>query len=877
MSATFRDRSLKLLHNGYRIIPIPHRSKAPKLENWEITRATVELVNKWSSNGYAKGSIGFLTRNTPALDLDILDPDFIKEMQEVVARIVGSPLPLLMRIGRAPKCLYLFCSSEPFSKIASPFFVSPDGNKHRVEMLGDGQQFVGFGIHPDTGREFNWVTHGNPLNTPVDALPTITADQARRLVAEFIKRAKARGWKQVPMAFKGSFEDAGEISGGESIGIDMRPKLHVTAEDVREALTLMEGFDDYETWYRVGMGLHHQFAGSKEGLDLWLEWSSQWALYEEKKGEKDARYKWNESFMQARDGGHGPITVAFIIKNANAKRREKEEAAFVELQADIDAALDFRTLIGPVAKKIAKTDLSPMQRDVLTRLIQKRGKRFMGVAVSLKEIAAATRASLTDEAAIDKLRFGDELEVQLARRVLRSRFEDGAHIKRFSKMWWVFRDGIWRPSEDEFIERYVLETLTDLRRLDDKALRELMGRVDESRGDRLNALVGTINSVMGKLVAEEGKSDPLGLNSFAAPRIINCKNCELHIDDDGNVTVHDHDPTHNLTSQLACDYDPDATCPTWDAAIAKVYRAYRDPEAVILFFYELFGYIIQPSRETAVCIMIKGRGGAGKSFLLAVITAIMGHSTVIAQSIAEIGSKSGHFTASLVGKLMLYDDDLKSHTLLPDDWLKRLSEAKLLTADPKFGATFEFVARAIPVILTNSWPASTDLSEGLKRRFKVFEANHVLAESEMDPNHLRTIIANELPGILNHLIAGLQRFLARGAKFVTPPECIASQDTWLRSSNTTIRFISECIERVDGQAVRASDLYEHYAQWLRFWEVGARPLGRNKFYEAMDAQHLKRTSHGNVVHYTGIKLKPLDVGLQDLDDGLGEDIEDDGL
>jgi hypothetical protein len=89
-----------------------------------------------------------------------------------------------------------------------------------------------------------------------------------------------------------------------------------------------------------------------------------------------------------------------------------------------------------------------------------------------------------------------------------------------------------------------------------------------------------------------------------------------------------------------------------------------------------------------------------------------------------------------------------------------------------------------------------------------------------------------------------------------------------------MRFVDECVERVTTRSsVRASDLYDHYTQWLRFWETNAKPLGRNKFYEAMDALRLKRTNHANAVYYSRIKLKPLDTEFDDLDadDGLDGD------
>jgi P4 family phage/plasmid primase-like protien len=869
----FRDRGLALVGNGYHIIPIPPRSKAPVVDAWQAIRADTRQVETWSANGYAHGNTGVLTRENPSTDLDILDLPFVMEMQQVVEDIVQSPLPMVIRIGRAPKRLLLFCTTAPFPKVASPFFMSPDGRKHRVEVLGDGQQFVAFGIHPDTGKEYTWVSDSNPLNTPVDELPTLNYDQARRIVAEFVARAQARGWKAVPLAFKGSFD---EIDASEPSGIDMRPKLRVTPDDVREALKLLDGFDDYETWVRVGMGLHHQFAGSEEGLAIWLEWSRQWAQFKEKKGEKAARYRWGESFKQVRDGGHGPITVAFIIKNANTKRRELEQAAFDKLQGKVAAARDFQALVGPVAKEIAATELSPMQRSVLTKLMQRAARKFTGVSISIKDLAATTKPRAPEDEEHVKARTFEELEVTLARRVLRTRFEDGAHIKRFNRMWFTYQGGVWRREEDEFIERCVLETLTDLRHINDKMLRELLDQMDESRGDRLNSLVATVASVLTKLVAEQGNNDPLGLNSFDAPRVINCTNLEVWIDDDGDLQTQVHNPVHRLTSQLACEYDPLATCPTWDESIAKVFQEFREPAAMIRHFYEVFGYIMQVSRELALWVMLHGPGDNGKSFLLGVLVEIMGHGSVIAKSIAEIATNTNtHFTSSLVGKLMLLDDDLKAHTLLPDGWLKKLSEAKLLSADPKFGQGFEFICRAIPVILTNPWPSTADLSEGLRRRVQVFDLTHVLTDAEKDPNHLRTIRAFEMPGILLHLIGGMQRFLARGGKFDPPRESLEAKARWLSSSNTTMRFAEECIERTTARhSVRASDLYDHYTQWLRFWETNAKGLGRNKFYEAMDALRFKRTNHSGIGYYAYMRLKPLDVGFDDLDDdedGLGGD------
>lgn len=63
-----------------------------------------------------------------------------------------NPLPICGREGRN-------------RKMSSAKFVDEKGEKHQVEILGAGQQFVAYGIHPETGKPY----HG----------PTLTAARSR--------------------------------------------------------------------------------------------------------------------------------------------------------------------------------------------------------------------------------------------------------------------------------------------------------------------------------------------------------------------------------------------------------------------------------------------------------------------------------------------------------------------------------------------------------------------------------------------------------------------------------------------------------------------------------------------------------------------------
>lgn len=851
----FQRHAAALVKRGYRIIPIPHGQKRPAFSGWQTLVATPEMVRQWGANGYADGNIGVLTQHTPAVDLDILDVTFAREMELFVTDLLGGGL---VRVGRAPKRLILFRTDAPFTKRSSPFFIDSAGQKHRVEILATGQQFVAYGIHPDTRKPYEWISfEGEPVDLDPAALPALTATQADQIVAEFSRRAQARGWVQQG---HGSVGQVHEVD--DNPFFHQRPVVDLTIEQIEEHLADMPDAEVYDTWVRVGAALHHQFGGSDEGKELWDTWSSTAANYDADAIDE----KW-ASFGHY----HGtPITFAYVLKFAKEAREKRETDArrqtYAELTAAVTAADSLDVLLDEVAKRIADADLDPARREALVSHVQVRAKK-LGGDIGKKQ----ARALIAPSAAIAR---SIELEISLAQRVLDHHYAQGRHLRGHSDAWWLFAHGTWQRRHEGAVAKRAMETLVTLSKEQEPHMQQLSAQMDNSRGDRLDQLTKTIMSVLARMVSVDDEDDPFNLKGFRAQKVMNNKSGELWIEEDASLRQIPHDPAHKLIWQLNCNYDPKATCPTWDAAIRRVFKNSPNPEAIIRHFYEVFGYLLQPSRDIALWVLFKGPGGNGKSFLLRVISELMGR-TVMGMSISEIAkSTNPHFTDSLCGKLMLLDDDLATGTLLPDSWLKKLSEAKLLTANPKYGSTFEFMARAVPVILTNTWPSTVDLSEGLRRRVQVFEANYILVDEEKSPQHLRTILDHELSGVLNHLVAGYQRVLRRGSRFDPPAECLASKETWLAASNPTILFTKERIERT-GQstdAVRANEIYDAYRGWITYQEHNVRALGRNKFYLALEGLGFKLAVRDGYLIVAGIRLRPAeDSGFAEVvDDGLSQ-------
>jgi hypothetical protein len=187
--ATARRKSL--LASGYS--PTPVNGKAAVMPGWQKQQPTTEDVDKWPQLYPGAFNTGILTRTTPTIDIDVYDHAVVDELRELLWSVVGDGGQAMVRIGQAPKCAIPFQTDQPFPKISTPIFKSPDGRKHHVEVLGDGQQVVVFGKHPDTGENYTWQL-GEPGEVPRDALPYLSAALAAEYIAKCSDCMRQHGW-----------------------------------------------------------------------------------------------------------------------------------------------------------------------------------------------------------------------------------------------------------------------------------------------------------------------------------------------------------------------------------------------------------------------------------------------------------------------------------------------------------------------------------------------------------------------------------------------------------------------------------------------------------------------------------------------------------
>jgi hypothetical protein len=224
---------LAMLANGYQ--PLPAQGKRVLLEGWS-TKATVASseVSAWGTEHPQWNNTGTLTSRTPTIDGDIRDPAAAEAFEELARDWLDERGRILVRIGEAPKRAILCRTAQPFAKIKVDL-VAPSGSTHKIEILGDGQQLVVAGIHPDTRKPYSWHG-GEPWTVQWSELPEITEAEAR----EFIARAAAMLEREF------GFRRTGEPGNGHTTAEEFI--IARTAVDIEQELAGIHFGNIHDTW-----------------------------------------------------------------------------------------------------------------------------------------------------------------------------------------------------------------------------------------------------------------------------------------------------------------------------------------------------------------------------------------------------------------------------------------------------------------------------------------------------------------------------------------------------------------------------------------------------------------------------------------------------
>jgi P4 family phage/plasmid primase-like protien len=589
------------------------------------------------------------------------------------------------------------------------------------------------------------------------------------------------------------------------------PAGFMSVDELRRLLSHLpiEEYSSNETWFPILAAAHEATAGA--GLPAFLEWS----LSDNTFIGHDAiiQMRWR-SFRPGAAGNitvntlfkevvkHGgqlppmtlnpgefgelpppvPVPTPDIIKHGDIKEVERMVAALGVLSTATD--------IKNVLLKIIRFDV--LDQELFLRAIQDKTGRTITV---LKKSLGKIRAANNNDGHTDI----DDQALEITTYLLQQKFQGGSHlIHGKDQRFWAYEKTHWVPVEANMIENLLLKASYQYR------------QKHPNLSTPIASLIGQCEKI---LRARRATENNLNESLLGRPPVVNTLNCEVWIDpNSGKIVTREHTPDSWLTNCLEVNFNPRATCPIFSTALEQIFSRNKDRDEIIRHLWEVIGYTIQPQKDLATWVLFHGEGANGKTVVLNVLTKLLGRAA-LNKSIDELDvKKNNHALADLPNRLAVIDEDLDSRTILPDATLKKISESKMLTANPKNRGTFEFMNTAIILFASNEFPKVKDLSHGLRRRALVFNFNRTFHPHEQDLTLSRRIMETEMDGVLVEALKGFRRLRARGG-WKVPASCQAAQSSWFKESNTVMEFVEDTMVSAPGATIELASLFSNYRLW----------------------------------------------------------------
>lgn len=347
----------------------------------------------------------------------------------------------------------------------------------------------------------------------------------------------------------------------------------------------------------------------------------------------------------------------------------------------------------------------------------------------------------------------------------------------------------------------------------------------------------------------------------------------------GRFEFRPHDRADLITKMAEVEYHPEATCPFF----LKDFLAKVQPD-------ERWRVFLQVS--TAVALLFGGNdeqrlfyhygtGANGKSAFFELIGRLAGSYRQIAspETITGDGQRAGQQANPDIARLhnarLVTIEELPKNTPLKEELIKALTGGTKILARFLNKDFFEFMPQFTPMLSGNNKPAISGTDEGIWRRFLFIIWGVKIPEGErMAPTLLAARLDAERSGVLNWLIEGALLYLTHGLDHFAPAEAKAFAQDYREERDNVGVFAEACLERVDGQKVKAGILFEAYEAWCK--ANGLRAASQRSFGDRLNDLNYRK-QRGAFYVYLDVQLKTAGPAAADAGGPPPRDPDDPGF
>ena len=287
--------------------------------------------------------------------------------------------------------------------------------------------------------------------------------------------------------------------------------------------------------------------------------------------------------------------------------------------------------------------------------------------------------------------------------------------------------------------------------------------------------------------------------------VIPCKGTYVNVSEYGEVSLSKPDKELYCTYAIGCEYEPQSVPELFINFLETILPNKETRERV----QEYVGYTLMNDCRYHRASLWLGSGANGKGVLSSIVQAL--HKDVKA---IQLDNASRFALSGLTGASLLVADELPNRKL-DEAKLKSVIAGEPVYIDIKGHSPITTRLPGKMLVLGNCYPIVDDASEGFWRRWDIVPFKVTIPREKRDARLAATIIENELSGVLNWALEGLQRLLVR-------KDFSAEQPYELQQAMQTARMVADDVTgwlaaRVDNVAGPVSSkkarIYEDYRRW----------------------------------------------------------------
>jgi len=300
-----------------------------------------------------------------------------------------------------------------------------------------------------------------------------------------------------------------------------------------------------------------------------------------------------------------------------------------------------------------------------------------------------------------------------------------------------------------------------------------------------------------------------------------------------------------ITHQLPFNFETEAKAPLFQKYLDEVIPDV-DKQRI---FAEYCGYIfIKPSvLKLEKMLILFGSGANGKSVFFEILNALLGKENVSNYSLYNLTNDNGYYRAKIANKLVNYASEINGK--LEADIFKLLASGEPIEARLPYGEPFILTDYAKLIFNCNELPNNVEHTPAFFRRFMILNFDVTIPEANQDKQLANKIINNELSGVFNWILQGLERLLEQ--KNFSKCEAVDNaRANYELQSDSVKMFIDEFEYKTSTDYTPIKTLYDQYKVFCI--DDGYRPVGKSKFMKRLELFkiYVDRKGIGNVAFIT---------------------------